>query len=168
MAYVLEKQVDICGREGDILSLETKTAISTMLLIRASAGTGKTFLARHLCWWWKATGFVEDCADIDCATLGGLEVQHIREEIDDGFGISSNHGSIDTETYLKKHRCLIVIDSLNAVQVDRESSSSQRALRIFLRNIKNLEIALCSYFRGMRSNGFKPSQKSFALLIILT
>ncbi|MDI1492909.1 MAG: hypothetical protein OHK93_004692 [Ramalina farinacea] len=136
LAHVREKQMDIRGREGDILSLETKTAISTVLLIRASAGTGKTLLARHLCWWWKATGFVEDSVEIDCATVGGLGVQHIREKIDIGFGISSKHGSIDTETYLKRHKCLIVIDNLDAAQVDRESSSSQRALRIFLRKIK--------------------------------
>ena len=139
LAHVLGKRVDIWGREGDILSLETKTAISTVLLIRASAGTGKTFLARHLCWWWKATGFVEDSVVIDCATVGGLGVQHIREKIDIGFGISSKHGSIDTETYLKRHKCLIVLDSLDAAQVDRESSSSQRALRSFLRRIKNCE-----------------------------
>ena len=139
LAHVPEKQVDICGREGDILSLETKTAISTVLLIKASAGTDKTFLARHLCWWWKATGFVEDSIEIDCATLGGLDVQGIREKIDAGFGISSKHGLIDAETYLKEHKCLLVIDSLDAVQIDREPFSSQKALRIFLRKIKRIE-----------------------------
>ena len=145
-AFVGEKQVEICGREGDILGLETTTAISNVLLIRASAGTGKTFLARHLCWWWSATGYVEDFIQIDCAMLGGLEVHHIREKIDAALGISSKHGSNDAVRYLNEHKYLIVIDSLDAMQIDQESSSSQNALRRFLRKIKNSIVLLLSRF----------------------
>lgn len=145
-ALVPGEQVNICGREGNILSLETKTAISNVLLIRASAGTGKTFLAQHLCWWWKATGYVEDFVQINCTMLDGKEVHRIREKIDRGLGISSTHGSNDVETYLKEHRCLIVIDSLDALHMKGESYSSQKAMRRFLHKIKNSTVLLLSRF----------------------
>ena len=130
------EQVKICGREGNILALETRTVISKVLLIEASAGTGKTSLAQHLCWWWKATGYVEDFVQIDCAMLAGLGVHHIREKLDAALDVSSTHGSNDAVKYLNEHKYLIVIDSLDAVQMDQESSSSQFALRSFLRKIK--------------------------------
>ncbi|KAL8823899.1 MAG: hypothetical protein Q9191_005457, partial [Dirinaria sp. TL-2023a] len=142
--FVCEEPVKICGREGNILALERKTAISNTLLIRASAGAGKTFLARHLCWWWKALGYVEDFVQIDCAVPGGLEVHHIREKIDAALGMTSTQGSNDAVKHLNKHKYLIVIDSLEAIQIGRESSSSQRALRRFLRGIKYSIVLLLS------------------------
>ena len=146
LALVDEKKVEICGREVDILDLESKTSISNVLPIIASAGTGKTFLARHLCWWWKATGYVEDFVQIDCGMLGGLEFHHIREKIDAALDLASTHGSKDAVTYLNEHKYLIVIDSLDAVQINQESSSSQRALRRFLRKIEPSIVLLLSRF----------------------
>ena len=141
---VNHEQVKICGREGDILALETKTAISNVLLIRASAGTGKTSLARHLCWWWKATGYVEDAIHIDCAMLGGPGVHQIRERIDAALDVISTNGSNNAVRYLNEHKYLIVIDSLDAKRIDQESASSQYALRSFLRKIKSSIVLLLS------------------------
>ena len=141
-----EEQMKICGREGDILALETKTAISNVLLIKASAGTGKTFLAQHLCWWWKTTGYVRDFIFMDCAMLAELEVHHVREKIFAALDISSTDGSNDVMTYLNEHKYLIIIDSLDAAQMNQQSSSVQKGLRSFLRKIKLSIVLLLSRF----------------------
>ncbi len=50
---------DVMGREGDILSIETRLLLSDKaLLLWGLAGTGKTALLRHLGSWWQETGLV--------------------------------------------------------------------------------------------------------------
>jgi hypothetical protein len=48
------------GRDLDILALERRLLTKrNCLLVRGMGGAGKTTLLRHVGWWWRATGLVE-------------------------------------------------------------------------------------------------------------
>lgn len=138
--------VNLFGRESDILAIETKLANSNVLLLNGSPGAGKTFLTQHLCRWWKATGFIKDFVTIDCTKMGNLNIIKVQAAIAHGFGLASNEPPIDVLSYLNLHRCLIVIDHLDAAQLGDESEprEEQISLRRFIRKIKQSFVVIVS------------------------
>ena len=144
---VPQDQMKFFGREGDLLSIETKLVNSNVLLLNGSAGAGKTHFMQHICWWWKATGFVEDFVFVDCAKLGNLNIVKIQAAIAFAFNLAaSEEASVDVLSYLNLHRCLLVIDSLDAARLDDEAQpgNTQLGLRRFLRKIKKSFVVLTS------------------------
>lgn len=144
---VQQDEKDIFGREGDLLSIETKLANSNILLLTGSAGAGKTHFLQHLCWWWKATDFVENFVNIDCAKLGNLNVVKIQAAVAFAFNLAAlEEDTVDVVSYLNLHRCLLVIDSLDAARLEDEPEpkSTQFGLRRFLRKIKKSFVVITS------------------------
>ena len=141
-----QHELDLFGREDDILAIETKLLTSNVLLLNGSAGTGKTYFVEHLCHWWKATGFIEDYVVLDCAKMGDLNVVKIQAAIAYAFGLTSTENSANVLTYVNQHRCLIVIDSLDAARMQDEVGSTERqsSLRRFLRKIKKSFVIIIS------------------------
>ena len=140
-------EMNLFGRESDLLSIETKLVNSNVLLLNGSAGAGKTHFMQHICWWWKATGFVEDFVFIDCAKLGNLNVVKIQAAVAFAFSLAtSEEATVDVVSYLNLHRCLIVIDSVDAARLEDEAQPGniQLGLRRFLRKIKKSFVVLAS------------------------
>lgn len=144
---VQQDELDLFGREGDLLSIETKLVNSNVLLLNGSAGAGKTHFMQHLCWWWKATGFVEDFVIIDCAKLGDLNVVKIQAAVAFAFNlVAREEATVDVVSYLNLHRRLLVIDSLDAARLedDPEPKNTQLEIRRFLRKIKKSYVVITS------------------------
>lgn len=140
-------EMNLFGRESDLLSMETKLVNSNVLLLSGSAGAGKTHFMQHICWWWKATGFVENTVSIDCAKLGNLNVVKIQAAVAFALGLAaSEEATVDVVSYLNLHRCLIVVDSVDAARLEDEAQprNIQLELRRFLRKIKKSFIVLAS------------------------
>ena len=144
---VHQDEVDLFGREGDLLSMETRLVNANVCLLNGSAGAGKTHFMQHLCWWWKATGFVENFAIIDCAKLGTLNIVKIQAAVAFAFGLAASvEATIDVVSFLNLHRCLLVIDSLDFARLEDEAEpkSTQRGIRGFLRKIKKSFVVIIS------------------------
>ena len=140
-------EMNLFGRENDLLSIETKLVNFNVLLLNGSAGAGKTHFMQHICWWWKATGFVEDFVFIDCTKLGNLNVAKIQAAVAFSFSLAtSQEATVDVVSYLNLHRCLLVIDSVDAARLEDEAQPSdiQLGLRRFLRKIKKSFVVLAS------------------------
>ena len=144
---VPQDKMELFGRESDLLSIETKLVNSNVLLLNGSAGAGKTHFMQHICWWWKATGFVEDFVFIDCAKLGNLNVVKIQAAVAFALRlVASEEATVDVVSYLNLHRCLLVIDSVDAARLEDEPQPGniQLGLRRFLRKIKKSFVVLTS------------------------
>ena len=144
--FVRQPELGLYGREDDILSLETKLVNSNVLLLKGSAGTGKTYLMQHLCPWWKTTGFVKDYVIIDCARVGYLNTFKLQAAIAHAFLPTFVNESIDALSLLNQNRYLIVLDNLDVTRIHEETESQGRqvSLRRFLRKIKETFIILLS------------------------
>ena len=144
-ADIHRDEVVLYGREADILALETKLINSNVVLLNGSPGTGKSYFIKHLCWWWKTTGFIEDSVVIDCAETAVLSTTSEVAAIKHALAIESPESSVSVLDYLNQHRCLVVLDSVDASYDDRfDHSGGQNSLRRFLRKIKKSFVLVAS------------------------
>jgi len=139
-------EMDIVGREVDILRLETDMSNKNGLSLAGPAGCGKSFLVQHLCWCWKATRFVDGCVVIDCSKRDSFVIPDIFSEITSGLSPTEPIVQNELLPFLKQHRFLVVIDKLEAAKAGGEAATkSQRAdLRRFIRKIKRSLVLLVS------------------------
>lgn len=127
--------MDILGRERDILMLEMKLSKSNVLQLHGSPGCGKTLLVEHLCWWWKATRFIDGFVTVDCSTMHDFVVTDILSAIVTGIPPPDHIPEENLLDFLNQHRYLVVIDSLEAARSEDEAAKKEQRflLRRFLR-----------------------------------
>ena len=105
---------DLVGRESDILNLENDLlAFSNLIFLSGNPGSGKSALANHLCWWWKATKLIDGVLWIDFASFKSVEW---NEVVQDFCSQLENPTLIDEKSlsqYLQANRYLIIFDSVD-------------------------------------------------------
>lgn len=100
---------DIMGREADILTLETKMSKANMLLLCGTAGCGKTFLAQHLCWWWKATRFIDGFLTVDCSAKSNFTIASMVPSIRTQHSCLQNLCDSELVELFNRQRFLLVL-----------------------------------------------------------
>ncbi|KAF2490676.1 hypothetical protein BU16DRAFT_621394 [Lophium mytilinum] len=108
------------GRETDIMHLESALLIgSKPVLLTGSPGVGKTTLLAHLRRWWAITGLVKDAIHIQLPT-DPFDVNALCSQLQGYFtGIKSPVVPEKLYAHLNKHRCVIILDRLEAVNMNR-------------------------------------------------
>ena len=68
----------IIGRDRAVAEIEAAAVQShqKVTFIEGRAGSGKSILVRHICDWWKSTGYIEDFFYFDCRKYAILEESH--------------------------------------------------------------------------------------------
>jgi len=132
------------GRENDVFLLETFLLLqSNVGLIVGPAAVGKTALLKHLCWWWKNTGFIEESLVYDMflpesGRVVLLQTEVVCKVLHLNFLGELGEESDDIEErvieFFRKHRCLLVFDSFDAAYVSAPRDR-QNFITRFLRKL---------------------------------
>lgn len=149
--HVNTRKLELVGREQVILKIEdTLTGLSPVIRIQAPPGTGKSFLASHLCTWWKQTHLVEHTATVDPGERTDLNFETLLTTVYQQ--LSKDEGSVETDvmiSYIRSKQCLIVIDSLE--RYEQADKGFPLSFAVFLkkvcRNWKNYVLILTRHER---------------------
>lgn len=140
-------ELHFIGRDSAILALEHGFLQAPSLLLHGAAGVGKTALARHLCWWWRITGFVERTFWLDLDPTQGISTFEtvrnvLTRQVLKPYQVSSAQ---DIERFFHQHKCLLVVDHLDALY---NPVSKERSL------ISGSELqTLNSFVKGLTAKG---------------
>ena len=103
----------LLGRESFILGLENDLlTVKNVAFLSGSAGSGKSALAEHMSWWWKATGLIEGTLRVDFAKNNSIEWGKVTQTFCNELGITNQ----ELVPYLQSHRHLILFDSIEELE----------------------------------------------------
>ncbi|KAF2669780.1 hypothetical protein BT63DRAFT_423766 [Microthyrium microscopicum] len=120
-ANAFEVEQGLLGRESVMLDMENDfLTFSNLGFLTGIAGSGKSALAAHLSWWWKATGLICGTLHIDFASFGSLEWKDIVQLFcDEVRQLKIDHQDVNSEEKLLQHlqhyRYLVLFDSIDAL-----------------------------------------------------
>lgn len=128
------QQETLIGRESDILNLENDLlGCNNLIFISGAAGSGKSALAEHVSWWWKATGMVAAVLKIDFATFQSVEWFDMVELLCWQVAEKTVADEATLSKYLIDNPCLVVFDSIDELE---PSTSLLKAISSFAKRIR--------------------------------
>ncbi|KAF4954037.1 hypothetical protein FGADI_5573 [Fusarium gaditjirri] len=117
----------LCGREHDILHIESILLLGNplLLLIHGMAGVSKMSLLDHLCTRWKASDMVEDALNLRLSLSEPFNKDYrlLLLLLQRHFVPNSTVDSKDKSPlyeHFERHKCLIVMDDLDPVDFHRQ------------------------------------------------
>lgn len=128
------------GREDAILHLESALLVGQRpVLLIGQAGVGKTCLLRHLQGWWKRIGLIEDAIHLSFAGDVGVDATSLYRRLSRYFLATAVYsGPEKLVNFLRNHRCLVVLDSLESAAVSMGTTihKERMALLSFLKTMR--------------------------------
>ena len=127
----------LLGRSSNILELELLLSTTRSILLYGQGGIGKSTFLRSCAWWWRSTRWIRAIAFIDFSYTHkqminwNTFVQKIREALDEAldeaYGVYEDEELLAT---LQRERCLVILDGLEAVEV--ENADEERRIQKFI------------------------------------
>ena len=142
---------EIIGRDSDILALETALTLPLkvdgfyhsrrIVYLHGTGGIGKTHLVKHLVWWWRITGLVEESFYFtfdqeQCPTLNSMLCDIVKKG-----DMRRPPAGVDLLTkafeLLQTRRHLVVLDHLDALKLPNRNLA-QRERQAILKFVISL------------------------------